>query len=705
MAAGSAGDAAAALTDQGSAPSAPVVLANRFEIDPNTPLPEFERRSAAAFATRDRTRPERPMLGLVCNRGVPFRGNLAAILKRVELPGLIKLVDWGPVAWPSAGGRPVALVYERPEGGPASRVFARRGGRTSDLDLTRRLLRPIANGLHALAEANMAHRAIRPDNLWLVAEGDSSAVLGDAVAGPAGYDQPMAFEPIERAMAVPAGRGLGDIADDIYALGVTLLSLVTGRDFGCTGSDEQLLLAKTERGSYLALTAGLRVPAHLADPLRGMLGDDLSERWSLRDLQAWLGGRPPSTRVGTNRRLPDTAFAFGGGNWSSPRSIAFAMTRSIPEAAMAIRSGALETWVRHSLHDPPRAKYIASLAAGSDEGKGGGDDLLVAKAALALDPAAPIRHRGFAFALDGFGPALAELMLRGAAVQIPAEALALRLAESGYRPPGQAETSGAAKASAVAGVVAAPATPATGTAPSAGPSAGPKYGALASWVRNPEPGFGIERVLYETNRTLPCLSPLLKGQCVMEVRTLLTALEAVSGSQGATRPVDRHVAAFVAARARDLVGDALSMLADTHGPTQLLGGLTLLARVLESWPAPNLPGLARWAGRTVGPVVAEFRNRELRETVEKEVQRAVEAGDLKLLHAAVGDPERRRRDREGFESAMTRYERASAEILRLQKGEAQRRRLAETTGLQTASIIACLAAIASVCISLMFAMQ
>jgi hypothetical protein len=191
----------------------------------------------------------------------------------------------------------------------------------------------------------------------------------------------------------------------------------------------------------------------------------------------------------------------------------------------------------------------------------------------------------------------------------------------------------------------------------------------------------------------------------MDVRTLLPALEAVSGTQGSGRPVDRHIAAFVAARSRDPVGDALSLLADSHGPTQILGGLALLVRVLDSWPAPFLPGLTRWAGRTVGPVVAEFRNRELRETVERDVQRAVDAGDLKRLYAAVGDPERRRRDREGFESAMTRFGRASAEIQRLQKGEAQRKRMAQTTGLQTASVIACLAATASVCISLMFAMR
>ena len=63
MAAGSADDAAAALTDQGPAPSAPVVLANRFEIDPNTPLPEFERRSAAAFAGSDRALKDDEMAG------------------------------------------------------------------------------------------------------------------------------------------------------------------------------------------------------------------------------------------------------------------------------------------------------------------------------------------------------------------------------------------------------------------------------------------------------------------------------------------------------------------------------------------------------------------------------------------------------------------------------------------------------------------
>jgi serine/threonine protein kinase len=638
---------------------------------------------------------------LIANRGVPFRGNLAGVLQRVDVPGLIKLVDWGPVDWPRAGEREVAFVYERPEGGPAGQVFARRDGRTSDLELTRRLLRLIVAGLHALSEAGMAYRAIRPDNVWLATSGDGVALLGDAVAGPPGFDQPAAFEPIERAMATPAGRGLGTVADDVYALGVTLLSLITGRDFSGPGGEDELLQAKMERGSYAALTAGLRVPLPLSEPLRGMLGDDLAERWSLRDLQAWLGGRPPSTRVSHGRRLPDLPVVVGGRAWSSPRALALALTRNVPEAAIMIRSGALETWVRNSLHDPPRAKYLAMLAAASEE-KAGADDALVAKVALTLDPAAPVRHRGFSFAVDGFGPALAELVLRGASVQPAAEALIMRLAEGGYRPLANAD---AAQSAAKSSLIGAAAPAPGGAAAASAPSSGPKFGALASWVRNIEPGFGIERVLYETNRTLPCLSPLLKRQCVIKLRSLLPALEAAANAKASGRPVDRHIAAFVAARSREPLGESLTMLAATDVPTQVLGGLGLLVKVLEAWPVPELPALTKWVGRTLQPVIAEYHNRELRETIEKEVQRAVAAGDLRLLYAALGDPERRRRDKEGFEAAKTRYERASVEIQRLQRGEAQRRRLAETTGLQAASIIACLTATGSICLSLIFAIR
>ena len=64
---------------------------------------------------------------------------------------------------------------------------------------------------------------MRPENILFLDNEMEQIVLGPNVTAPAGYDQPSMFEPIDRAMALPAGRGTGDSLDDIYALGVNII--------------------------------------------------------------------------------------------------------------------------------------------------------------------------------------------------------------------------------------------------------------------------------------------------------------------------------------------------------------------------------------------------------------------------------------------------------------------------------------------------
>jgi len=107
-------------------------------------------------------------------------------------------------------------------------------------ELKRDFLIPIMDLLRRMQDDRLTHRNIRPTNLFRRTN-DDSVVSGQIYSAPPGYEQPAMFEPIERAMCPPITRGIGDLSDELFAIGVTLMVLGLGRNPVAGVSDEELL--------------------------------------------------------------------------------------------------------------------------------------------------------------------------------------------------------------------------------------------------------------------------------------------------------------------------------------------------------------------------------------------------------------------------------------------------------------------------------
>jgi len=173
-----------APTDGAAGPS---MLFDRFEIDTAKPIPLLDTPSARAYGAEDRRDPGRDLYALICAPSVPPRANQMATLKGSGIPGLLELVEWGPMDWPLLGQRCMAVVYERPLGGTLADAFSA-GGRVSDYDVPRRVVEPLVRSLKDLAATAVSHRAIRPNNLFYRDESRHTPLLGDCVTAPPGFD-------------------------------------------------------------------------------------------------------------------------------------------------------------------------------------------------------------------------------------------------------------------------------------------------------------------------------------------------------------------------------------------------------------------------------------------------------------------------------------------------------------------------------------
>ncbi len=664
-----------AIDDPGNAESGadgPIVsvLDGRYRILLDDPLDAVTAHFARAYPVDDLKDPGRALFALICSPEIPPRVDVAEELRELVHPNLMNTVETGPVALPDGGGKRFCVILERPLGarlmtGPDAVIKP-----VPERIVTGEILPALVSALSALHTHELTHRAVRPDNIFYDDHERTHIVLGECVSAPPGRCQPLAFEPIERAMAMPSGRGTGTPACDMYALGVTLLALLRGRYPGAGRNSASLLQARIERGSYTALLDGTDLTPQLVELISGLLDDDPSKRWNVEQVKHWpLRARRglPYTRASRDGR----SFTYQGRKYFSARSLGFALANARDAAPPVVRSGEFEGWIRKTLGEAEIADEVAAIVAatgGSIHRQPIGDDEMVARVCLLLDPSGPIRYRNLAVALDGCGPALATAMMNkdGKSLQVFSQMLSLGLPLRAL----DLQPESRRGLQSWIGL----------------------FARLQSYLRDTGSGYGIERCLYELNSHLPCQSPLVVHDYPGDIVGLLQSLDrAAETSASAANPVDRHVAAFAASQLT--IGDEeyLSAIPGPRSAREVLYGLTLLSLVQRGKAATPLPHLTRWIRRCLEPAVECLYSRSLRDRISRQLTSSAESGNLRDLHRVVGDPGLYDRDARAYQVAASYYTAYGADIARLQATARRNPYIALDMGQRIAAVISYLA--------------
>ena len=650
----------------------PVRLGDRFEILPGQPLNPFDSPAGPAFAARALRGRKSECYALVCSGATPPRADALSTMMSLDNPGLTRLLDFGLVEWNQGKSRRQVLIFERPQGRRLMANLTTPLEPMSEDHIMRVVVPAMGAVLRELSGRGITHGGIRPTNIFM-REGGAGVVLGECASAPPGYGQPAVFEPVERGMAPPPGRGRGSILDDLYAFGVTLVILALGRNPLHELGDEAMIDAKIDKGSFTALVGNARLPQDFSEPVRGLLLDDPKQRWGANQFDLWLSGRRLSPKQGQLPKRATRPLELAGREAWHCRALARLMTANVPAAAALIESGDLDRWLRRGLSDDPLAETVASaadLASSSGSRTSSVVDRVVARVATALDPLAPIRYKGKAVMPDSLGLALADASLRRESTQPLAEIVAWQLAGHWINVQPDVKPEMVPLVQAIEG--------------------------LRSIMEKSGPGFGIERVLYEANPHLHCLSPIVADFHAATPADLLTALELASALKDRARePLDRHIAAFLAARHRRLEDALLLQFLPGVDPVRRVTALiSILGDIQVRFAVDPLPGLCRWLGTVMDPTFARFYNRKNRDAVRKQVEKVASEGKLVELLRAVDDPDAIRKDAQGFAAARRDHKKASAEIDDLKETIADTTAITEGVGRQVAGVVSWLMAIA-----------
>lgn len=615
-----------------------------------------------AFAATDVTGARHGLMAVQARADAPARAQAIAELSGVAIPGLLTPLTCGPA--PSGDGRAALFVICPAPPGPALAADpARIGPPWSEGAIIDLLLRPVAAALAGLETRRITHRAIRPGNLFREPS-KGRVVLGCAWAGPPAALQPAVMEPPYSAQCQPAARGDGGIADDIYALGVMMLVMATGRLPLADLDGAAIVQRQLELGSFQALCGGLRLPQLLSDLLGGMLADDPQHRPTPALLADPGAARARRVATRPSRRAAQPLLVEGQPAWNT-RMLASAMALHPTPATRMISLGVVDHWLRRHLGDPVMAGKVEDLARGRDASAEAVDPTLLMQAVAVLDPLAPLCWNGLVLWPDAVGALLAldpapgetlRQMIEAEAPQAWAamrgehvDAAAIRMLGRGYR----------------------------------------------AGLREAGGSSGLARLTYRLNPLLGCRSPMLAHAAVARLTDLLPALEAFAAAPDKTGPptVDRELVAFLAARQNSLARELL-MLGDNAGtPAAALALLRHLAALQSEQTMRPLPRLAKWLATGVAPLLEAWRHRARRAEKQRLLGELADAGDLSALAGLFDDPGGREQDESGFQSALIAAQRIDRALDELRQDATGRAGEARRLGQEIAAALA-LAALA-----------
>lgn len=610
-----------------------MLFGDSIEIDLSKPLKAYGNQYVMAYQARSRAGDGRSYIAYVCEPAFTPRNRMGPAYAAVSNPSLVRLVGSGIGRIPDQHLNRFVFVYEDTLGKPLS---------DTDTDLAlgmkpdrvlEKVFVPLLDVLRDLRNGDIVHGGIRVTNLFDGGkENYDHVVLGECLSLPSSMAQPAVYEPVDRAMAQPTGRGAGSNQDDMYSLGVSLALLMRAKDPMRGKNDAEILQSKMQYGSFTTLMSSEdHLPNSVTELLRGLLHDDRRQRWTIEDTLAWHDGRRLSPKQGIKRLRASRPLDFAGKTYSFPTSLARDMFRHPTEAAQLIDSGEIQQWLKRSLDDEAMFdRFEMAIRLGDDDPRRGPMyfDRLIARVGICMDPDGPVRFRDVSVTGEGLATALAEAFVSGRNLQTYAEIFSGNLLSYWLTVLTDLNIDVVSFVS--------------------------RFDACRGFMRQQGPGFGLERVLYYLNPDVHCLSPLVNRYYVRTPEELLQALDDLAADK-ANRPariVDRHILAFLCVRDRKMAEPYIYDLSSEELFRHALGTLQSLAAIQRFGKVAPVKNLSNWMADFIEPVFARFHDRDTRKDLRKKVEELRDKGDLPRLLAVLDDAELLRRDLSNFRRAM-----------------------------------------------------
>ena len=622
-------------------------LPNRFNIHVDKAIPQLSGNFSRAFEVNDSGQ-KQDIYALIFPSNVPIRFHVIQQLKSVFNHSFTNVVETGLTD--VAGGQygNYAVILERPKGRKISEFLKelkaqRKDEHSSSSEIksllseafiTQEVVHPINEILRTLSESNVSHGRINHDNVFITGLEDSKTMLGECISEPCGYSQPFHYETIDRAQSMPLGKGNSTLKHDYFALGVLIYYCIFG-DMPAFGMEHnELLRARINKGTYNVFVGNSELSPQVTDILRGLLTDNPHERWGYEQVSSWIKGKRFNLIRPNLRKEAVRNYEFAENIYVNKRALAMAYHQKWDEAAFDIRDRRLVKWLELSANDKNAAAEITSIVAGTggEKTKSRQDnDELIAKALIVLDGDAPLRFRDISMHLEGMGAVLANAWVHQSPLELQHLVEIIRINLPDFKAVRDPDNERIDRWT---------------------------LQRQHNYIKFKTLGFGLERVLYDLNPTLPCQSQMLANQFVIDCSQLLFFLNDNATKLINNDPVDRHIAAFICSKlelATEVKLKVMQRFSRNDNAVLQLTKLAILAFAQKKTKVHKLPGLGNWMLEKLKVITNTIHNRAIRREFQDELKNLATQGNLESMLSFINAADYFARDDDGFNQARQLY--------------------------------------------------
>lgn len=639
------------------------VLNEKYIIFQNKPLPHLDSENCLGFAASPIGENNSSLFALVFHPKTPPRMDVLNDFKSIHDPNLQNLIEWGVVEWSQPYGKRIALILEEVQG---KRIFQRPHDELipfSEDELLQGVLIPANRIFETLSAKNQSHRAITLSNVFLCDKERRQICFGECFSTLPGERQSVLFETIETGMSNPFGRGPGSISNDLYALGVLITFLALGKNTLCEASDTEIIDSKIMNGSFSAIIGAKKIPISLMEPVRGLLADDVSERWTLKDLKMWIDGRRMMPRQASIPRRAPRPFIFEDKSYYQLPILLKDLAHTGAKGLEVIKSMSFLNWLKRNLNAEALVVDLENMIESMSKGNSLNSDKMLAKILIYMMPSFPICYKSMTFTIDGIAGAFIKGLEHSEIKQILSEMITQRLPVSWLSSQEKVSPNHA------------------------------KYHVLfdklPKSISSNNLGHGYERCLYELNPLLPCMSPLLRDFVVSTIQQLLPSLEALA--QKAKKedcPYDRHILAFITVQAKaagEVWVNEFRINADHN--KEAFGILKLYSLINKRHGIHFYPHLAKWIAQFRPNGLIQLNNLRLQKEITKELDAYIQKGDLQAMFHLIDDSQLIEGDKQEYQNAQKTYEILSNFVQLIQNEKENIEKVAQSLGSRIASFI------------------